>query len=325
LVNLADSCPSTADALAGYAPIPGSALGPAVNEQGYYVGRVEGNLYWVTDGAYQCAFLTTSDGVVLFDAPPSIGHNIQRAVNEIAAAHGVSRKVTHLVYSHHHADHASASSLFGRHITRIGHEETRKLLLRDDDPARPPPEETFQDRRTLVIGGERIELAWHGSNHSPDNIFIHLPDHDALMLIDIVNPGWAPVCQSSLIEDVPGYIEAPNTALTYPWKHFIGGHMGRLGTRDDVATHRQYLADIVDSSRKALDVVDVAPYFVKYGENTWAAVSGYLDAITASAAAPVIEKYTGVLAAADAFTVSTTFRIMQSIRLDLGYGSQVHP
>jgi glyoxylase-like metal-dependent hydrolase (beta-lactamase superfamily II) len=324
-VSTADPRTSTAGALADCAPIPTSALGPAVNEQGYYVGRVEANLYWVTDGTYQSAFLTTSDGVVLFDAPPTIGHNIQRAVNEIAAANGVSNEVTHLIYSHHHADHAGASSLFGRNITRIGHEETRKLLLRDDDPARPPPEETFQDRRTLEIGGERIELAWHGSNHSPDNIFIHLPDHDALMLVDVVNPGWAPVCQRNLTEDVPGYIAAPDTALTYPWKHFIGGHMGRLGTRVDVATHQQYMADIADSSRKALDTVDAAPYFVDYGANTWAAAKVYLEAITAAAAAPVIEKYTGVLAAADVFTASTTFHVMQSIRLDLGYGSQVHP
>ncbi len=313
------------NALPEHAPIPGSARGPALNEQGYYVGRVEGNLYWVTDGTYQSAFLATSDGVVLLDAPPTIGHNIQRAVDEIAAAHGVSNKVTHLIYSHHHADHAGASSLFGRNITRIGHEETRKLLLRDDDPARPAPEETFHDRRKLVIGGERIELAWHGSNHSPDNIFIHLPDHDTLMLVDIVNPGWAPACQSNLTEDVPGYLEGPDTALTYPWKHFIGGHMGRLGTRDDVVMHRRYMADIAGSSRKALDTVDPTPYLVMYGENTGAAVKSYLDAVTAAAATPVIEKYTGVLAAVDVFTPSTTFRVVQSIRFDLGYGSRVHP
>ena len=307
------------------APIPATAFGPAVNEQGYYVGQVEGNLYWVTDGTYQSAFLTTCEGVVLFDAPPSLGHNIQRAVDEIAAASRVSNKVTHLVYSHHHADHAGASSLFDRDITRIGHEETRKLLLRDDDPTRPPPDATFRDRRTIEIGEERIELAWHGSNHTPDNIFIHLPGHDALMLVDIVNPGWAPVCQSSLTEDVPGYIDAPATALTYRWKHFIGGHMGRLGTRGDIATHRQYMADIADSSREALDTLDPTPYFVRYGENTWAAARAYLEAITAAAAAPVIEKYTGVLAGADVFTAGTTFQVIQSIRLDLGYGSQVHP
>src|SRR3977135_2847146 len=159
--------------LPDYAPVPQSALGPALNEQGYYVGRVERNLYWVTDGTYLSAFLTTSDGVVLLDAPPTTGHTLQRAVDEIAAANGVSNKVTHLIYSHHHADHAGASSLFDGNITRIGHEETRRLLLRDDDPARPAPEETFQDTRTLEIGGERIKLAWHRSHHPPHNTFLH--------------------------------------------------------------------------------------------------------------------------------------------------------
>jgi glyoxylase-like metal-dependent hydrolase (beta-lactamase superfamily II) len=246
-------------------------------------------------------------------------------VDEIAAANGVSNKVSHLIYSHHHADHAGASSLFDGDVARIGHEETRKLLLRDDDPARPAPEETFQDRRTLEIGGERIELAWHGSNHSPDNIYIHLPDHDTLMLVDIVNPGWAPVYLSNLTEDIPGYLEAPANALSYPWKHFIGGHLGRLGTREDVTVQQQYMADIAASVRTAIDTVDPTPYFVKYGDNVWAAVRGLLDATTAAAAAPVIERYTGVLAAADVFTASTTFWVMESIRLDLGYGSQVHP
>ncbi len=145
------------------------------------------------------------------------------------------------------------------------------------------------------------------------------------MLVDIVNPGWAAVCQSNLADDVPGYIGAADYALTYPWKYFIGGHMGRLGTRDDVATHRQYMADIGDSSRKALDTIDPTPYFVKHGENTWAAMREYLHAMTAAAAAPVIEKYSGILAAVEIFTPVTTFHVMQSIRLDLGYASRVHP
>src|SRR3989454_4736665 len=124
---------TSATDLPDYAPIPRSALGPALNDQGYYVGRVERNLYWVTDGTYQSSFLTTRDGVVLLDAPPTIGHNLRRAVDEIAAANGVSSKVTHLIYSHHHADHAGASSLFDRSVTRVGHEETRRPLLRGDE------------------------------------------------------------------------------------------------------------------------------------------------------------------------------------------------
>jgi glyoxylase-like metal-dependent hydrolase (beta-lactamase superfamily II) len=297
--------------------------GKALGDQGYYVERVQGNLYRIADENYQCAFMTTYDGVVLFDAPASLGHNIQRAVDEVSDANGVSNKVCYLIYSHHHADHAGASSLFDRGVIRIGHEETRQLLLRDDDPARPAPEETFQDRRTLDIGGERIDLFWHGANHSPDNIFIHLPRHGALMLVDIVNPGCAAVCQGNVVSDVPGYIEATSYALTYPWKYFLGGHTSRLGTRHDLVTHRQYMADIVESSRIALDTVDPAPYFSTHGDGMWAAISEYLAATTAAAAAPVVAKYSAVLARADLYTPHTTFQVMQSIRLDLGYGPQI--
>ena len=130
---------ASADTLPDYAPVPPSALGPAVNAQGYYVGQVEKNLYWVTDGAYQAAFLTTCDGVVLFDAPPSIGHNLQRAIDQIAAENGVSNKVTHLVYSHHHADHIGASSLFGtgRGADRAGPGQAVAGQRERPGPARP--------------------------------------------------------------------------------------------------------------------------------------------------------------------------------------------
>lgn len=313
--------------LPDYAPLPAASLGPALNEQGYHVGRVERNLFWVTDGTYQSAFLATPEGVVLFDAPPTIGHNLRRAVDEVAAAEGTTNIVTHLVYSHHHADHAGAASVFGDDVVRIGHAETRRLLLRDDDPTRPAPQVTFEDRYTLEVGGERVELAWHGPNHSPDNIFIHFPGHDALMAIDIVNAGWVPISNLNLSEDVPGYIAAGQQTESYAWKHFISGHLGRLATHEDVAVHRQYIDDIVENCHAALASVDPTPYFGKYQENMWAGVRHYLGAVTEHAAAPIIQKYTGVLAAADIeeFTMSTTFMILQSLRLDRGIGSQVHP
>jgi glyoxylase-like metal-dependent hydrolase (beta-lactamase superfamily II) len=312
-----------------YAPIPRSALGPALNDQGYYVGRVERNLYYVTDGVYQSAFLTTPDGVVIFDAPPSIGHNIRRAVDEIAAANGVSNTVTHFVYSHHHADHGGAASIFDGDVVRIGHEETRRLLQRDGDPGRPLPEVTFADQYTLEVGGERVELAWRGPNHTPDNIYIHFPDHDTLMFIDVVNAGWVPIYNVNLSEDVIGYMGAPAIVQDYPWRHFICGHLGRLATRDDVSVYQQYLADIEASSREALAAIDPIPFYVAAGENFWAGVKAHLDTVTERAAAPIIAKYTGVLAAADIaeFTRTTTFQIMQSVRLDRGYtvSTYVHP
>jgi hypothetical protein len=54
----ADSGALGAPPLPDYAPVPRASLGPAVNDQGYYVGRIERNLYWVTDGDYHSAFMT---------------------------------------------------------------------------------------------------------------------------------------------------------------------------------------------------------------------------------------------------------------------------
>jgi hypothetical protein len=233
-----------------------------------------------------------SEGVVLFDAPPTIGHNIQRAIDKVASENGVSSKVTHMVYSHHHADHLGGSSLFGKGVVRIAQTQTKQLLASEKDPTRPLPDITFDTAYTLRVGGEQVNLAWHGTNH--------------------------------LNEDVQGSIAAPGTANAYPWTHFIGGHMGRLGTRDDMTVYQQYVDDIIANVNKALINVDPAPFFAKYGDNEWAAVKEYQAAQVAYASAPVIKKYTGVLGAADVYTASTAFVILESVRLDLGVGSQVH-
>jgi hypothetical protein len=100
--------------------------------------------------------------------------------------------------------------------------------------------------------------------------------------------------------------------------------MGRLGTRDDMAVYQQYVDDIVSNVKQSLVAVDPTPFFAKYGNNEWAAVKEYQAAQVAYASAPVISKYLGVLAAADVYTASSAFVILESIRLDLGVGSQVH-
>jgi hypothetical protein len=89
--------------------------------------------------------------------------------------------------------------------------------------------------------------------------------------------------------------------------------------------YQQYVADLIDNIKKALVTVDPTPFFTRYGNNSWAAVKTYQAAQLAYASAPVIKKYTGVLAAADVYTDSTAFHILESIRLDLGVGFQVHP
>ena len=133
--------------------------------------------------------------------------------------------------------------------------------------------------------------------------------------------------------DGPGPI-APRTRLT-PWILIALVVLALLAfnqwfssaSRKQISytQYQQYVTDLIDNIKIALGAVDPTPFFTRYGNNSWAAVKTFQDAQVAYATAPVIQKYTGVLAAADVFTASNAFIILESIRLDLGYGSQIHP
>ena len=302
-----------------FAPVPQSALGPPVNADGYFAGQIKGDLYWVTDSFYTAMFLTTRDGVVLVDAPPTIGHNLLRAISAVTQANGRPSQVTHLVYSHSHADHIGASVLFGPDVVRIGHSQCRTLLLRDDDPNRPPPEMTFDEHFTLTVGGETLLLDFHGPNHTPDNIFIRAPAQQTLMLVDVIFPGWVPFKELAVSQDIPDWIKAQHVALSLPWQTLVAGHLGRLGTRDDAELQIAYVADLVASARATMASLNPAPIFQEFGNNAWAIFKVYLDAASAQTAAPVTAKYLGKLAAADVFTFDNAFEVFEFVlRVDGG-------
>lgn len=295
-----------------------TAAGPPLNADGYFVANIAGRLHWVTDSVYQCMFLTTKSGVVLVDAPPSIGHHIYRAIADATAISGSPSKVTHLVYSHSHADHIGAASIFGADVERLGHTETERLLSRDGDPNRPPPTVTFTDECTLTVGGERLELWFGGPNHSADNIFIFAPDYATLMLVDVIYPGWIPFRSLGLAQDIPGWFHAHDQALEYPFSTLVGGHLGRLGTRDDVTIQKSYLADLSDSTRAAVAAIGPAALDDQFGPNVWARCERYTDLVCARAAEPVIAKYARHLAGADVYTALHAAAMLDTLRRDRG-------
>ena len=59
------------------------------------------------DGLYQAMFLTTGEGVIVVDAPPNLGQKLLDAI-----ADTTDEPITHVVYSHGHADHIGSAGLF---------------------------------------------------------------------------------------------------------------------------------------------------------------------------------------------------------------------
>lgn len=97
-------------------------------------------MYWVSVGWYDCMFVVTGGGVVVLDAPPAVGERLLSAIEEVT-----DEPVTHLIYSHWHADHIGAATMFGPGITIVAHERTRDLLARFPDRGGPITEGPLAD------------------------------------------------------------------------------------------------------------------------------------------------------------------------------------
>jgi glyoxylase-like metal-dependent hydrolase (beta-lactamase superfamily II) len=295
-----------------FAPVPPIARGPAIPAAGYLAGEIRAGLHWVTDGVYQCMFLVSGQGVIVVDAPPSIGSNLLKAIAAVT-----SEPVTHVVYSHLHDDHIGAAYLLPRTATVIAHAATAAYLRRDNDPHRPLPTVTFTDRYTLRVGDQILQLSYKGENHTAGNIFIYAPRQKTLMLVDVIFPGWAPFDYLAVAVDVPGYIAAYDQTLAYPFETFIGGHLTRLGTRQDVLMGQEYMHDLKLSTTTALQTVDFQALANKVGYgNVYALAKTYYDTVVDTAAATMLAKWQGRLGGVDVFTRDNCYAMQTSLRGD---------
>jgi glyoxylase-like metal-dependent hydrolase (beta-lactamase superfamily II) len=306
--------------------IPESARGPAIDPQkGYLVEEISGGLYWVTQGTHQMMFLTTGEGVIAVDAPPGLGTKVLDAIAEVT-----DEPITHVVYSHSHADHISAASIYPAGVKIIAHEETATQLARAGGPSReapfgsflggspvPPPTTTFSDRYTLTVGSQTLELEYRGPAHEPGNIYIHAPAQRVLMLVDVIFPGWTPFADLAQAEDVPAFIQAHDEALSYDFEHFIGGHLTRLGTRADVEMQKEYVLDMRTNAAIALRTVNAGEIVQQVGaDNPWLFIYTYLHAMAKECSDLTLAKWGGRLGGVDVFTEGHCFRMVESLRID---------
>jgi glyoxylase-like metal-dependent hydrolase (beta-lactamase superfamily II) len=102
-------------------------------------------------------FMVYETGVIVVDAPPTYSAHLKQAIAEVT-----DRPITHVVYSHSHVDHIAGVNDLGGHPVLIAQEETKRLLLRAKDPKRPIPTVTFKDSYRLELGGQVLELSYHG-------------------------------------------------------------------------------------------------------------------------------------------------------------------
>ena len=296
--------------------IPDAAMGPIIPEKGYLVEEIRDNLYWVTDGSYNTMFLVTDKGVVAIDAPPSIGQNYLNAIAEVT-----DKPITHVIYSHAHLDHIGAAGIFPKNATYIAHQDTsaelkRAMSLTQNGSTIPPiPTISFPNNYMLQIGNQTLNLDYYGDNHMSGNLFIYAPNQKTLMLVDIVFPGWVPFVYLAIAEDVAGFIKAHDIALNnYDFDTFVGGHLTRLGTRDDVVTQQEFVSDLEKAAGKANNEVQFSDIAKQVGrfDNPWLLYSKYIDAVDKNCVETMSSKWEGRLGGAQEFMSTHCFAMTEA-------------
>jgi glyoxylase-like metal-dependent hydrolase (beta-lactamase superfamily II) len=295
------------------ASLPKTSFGPQIDySKGYFVEEIKDGLFWVTDGAYNTMFLTTGQGVIVVDAPPSIGANYLKAIKEVT-----DEPITHVIYSHSHNDHIGSANLFPANATIISHLCTAEQLKIRNDTNRPVPTITFEDKYTLEVGTQKLELEYHGPIHDPGNIFIYAPQQKVLMVVDVIFPGWVPFKDLAMAEDVPFFISAHDKILEYDFETLVGGHVTRLGTPEDVKIQKAYFDDIQKYAGLANLEVDFMEIGQKVGfENLWLVLQIYADTISQQCTNEVVPNWIDKLGGADLFTYDHCWKISESQRID---------
>jgi len=308
------------------APLPEVAKGvPIPKDKGYFVEEIKDGLYWVTEGSYTAMFLTTGKGVIVVDAPPSFGDKMLKAIREVT-----KEPITHVIYSHAHADHIAGAGMFPKTVKTIAHIETKKRLEQMNDPNRafpygmfvggkpvPLPSITFEDSYTLKLGNQELRLEYKGNDHEPGSIYIYAPKQKVLMKTDIIFPGWTPFKGLAIAENTRGYIKAHDVILSYDFDKLVSGHWGRLATRKDVEIQKQYIQDIESNAGKALQTVDFYAIAAKVGyTNTSLLFETYLDAVSQKCAKLTEPKWIDKLGGVDIWTKDHCYEIIMSIRVD---------
>lgn len=300
--------------VADYFDLPASIQGPAIGEKGYHVAEIGDGVYWVTEGVYQMMFVVADDGVIVVDAPPTIGENILAAIAEVT-----DLPITHVIYSHSHVDHIGAANIYPADAEVIAHRATQEQLVRAGDARRPVPTTVFDHSFTLEVGGKRLELSYPGNNHEPGNIFIHAPDQGVMMAIDLIFPGWMPWRRLALAEDVPGFIAASQALLDYDWDVLVSGHVTRLGSRADVEVQNEFVADLQVAAGTALGTVQVNDVVGRLNPEDiqpWAIFDGYIDGVVEMCVDTMTPKWGDRLAAYDVFIWDQCYAMEQSLRID---------
>ena len=256
---------------------------PASAPPPYATVKVTDNVYYFRHGGYQAMFVVTPDGVIATDP---IGYANAQApqiyLDEIRKI--TSAPIRNVIYSHHHYDHITGGKPFkDAGAVFIAHRNAKAHLAELKNPNIVMPDEVVDERRTIELGGVRVDLIYVGKNHSDNSLVVLVPKDKILFAVDFL-PVGAVLFRQLPDGFIPDWFDSIDRTLALDWDRMIPGHPGpggRLGTKEDVRALKEYMTDVSNAARPLADarkcLDDDAMRAVKLPKyEGWGAYNAYL-------------------------------------------------
>lgn len=202
------------------------------------ITRIAGEVYRFRNNFHYSVFAVTPEGVIATDpidadAARWLKGQIKQRFN---------KPIRYVIYSHDHPDHISGGEVFAADgAIVISHERAKPIIIGEKRPT-AIPQVTFNDRMTIELGGEVVELSYVGRNHSNNMIVMRFPKERILFAVDFI-----PVHSVAFREFPDAYLEEWIESLKrvelMDFDILAPGH-GPLGKKSDVAEYRGYMEDL---------------------------------------------------------------------------------
>ncbi|MEM7041219.1 MAG: MBL fold metallo-hydrolase [Pseudomonadota bacterium] len=207
--------------------------------------QVEGDVYRFQNNFHFAMVVVTEDGIVVTD--PINAEAVEWLKAELASRFDLP--VTHMIFSHSHADHASGGQGWGD-IEVIAHEEMRKhVKIGAVDTAMPT--KTFSDEYSFEQGGKTFELTYTGVGHGDDLIVAIVRPENVAFVVDAVSPKRLP-WRDFPRTDIDGMIEQIKVVESLDFDILLPGH-SVVGTKEDATNTRLYIEHLMTEVQAALD------------------------------------------------------------------------
>ncbi|MGH1483359.1 MAG: MBL fold metallo-hydrolase [Geminicoccales bacterium] len=217
----------------------------AAQEAKRSIEQIAGDVYRFQNNFHFAMVVVTDDSIVVTD--PINAEAVEWLKAELAEK--FDRPVTHMIYSHHHADHASGGQAWGD-IEVIAHENLSKhVKIGAVDTAMPT--KTFSDQYSFDLGGKTFELTYIGEGHGDDMIVTIVRPENAAFVVDVVSPKRLP-WRDFPRTDIDGMINQIKAVEALDFDIMVPGH-SVIGTKQDATNTRLYIEHLKESVKEALD------------------------------------------------------------------------